>query len=261
LPNLLLNYHHQHQDHSQQDSIIQVATAAMAVAVVLAYPLNIFPARVTLIGLLEKQKDHPLDQNTRTNDERNDMDTVRHGSRTSTNTARRPNATLTQALMLDDHQVMEQQQQQERTAAPDGTTTRSGSTCVCTKNGETVPLTAAPTRDSNGPPTSSTTASFDWQQHVVITLFLNGTSLAVALMIPNISVLFGILGATASNIFGFCVPGGLGIQLARDLQHETGQRPWNTFIISWLLLVGRAVVGAITTVATIYELSRQTLLE
>jgi amino acid permease len=59
LPNLLLNY--RVHDTAPQ-GIMQVATAAMAIAVVLAYPLNIFPARVTLIGLLDQQSQPPQPQ-------------------------------------------------------------------------------------------------------------------------------------------------------------------------------------------------------
>jgi amino acid permease len=118
-------------------------------------------------------------------------------------------------------------------------------------------------------PTIPPPPPFHWQQHVVVTLFLTGTSLALALIIPDIKVLFGLLGGTASSIIGFCIPGLLGLQLSKDLlllndHHgddddntgataaETARR---TRVVSWCLLVGGALVGAVTTVATIYEIA------
>lgn len=50
LPNILLNY-------TPPVGIIQVACICMAFAVILAFPLNIFPARITILQLLPQNED------------------------------------------------------------------------------------------------------------------------------------------------------------------------------------------------------------
>jgi amino acid permease len=243
LPNMLLNY--RVHDTAPQ-GIMQVATAAMAIAVILAYPLNIFPARVALIGLLDQRQPQPPPQET------GRPVVVRRATTTSsTNSGFLPNDNLTQALLED---LVEEQRTTSSAAADD-----DGAAAVGT-NGDSTALLVPPSVPAV---TSSTTTTittapppipFNRQQHVVVTLFLTGTSLALALIIPDIKVMFGLLGGTASSLIGFCVPGRLGLQLAHDIQQETGETPWTTLIISWCLFVGGAIVGVVTTVATIYEL-------
>jgi amino acid permease len=93
---------------------------------------------------------------------------------------------------------------------------------------------------------------FNLQLHIISTVFLTGSVLLMALVLPNISVVFGLLGGTASSILGFCVPGLLGIRLSQDLQNETGERHRRMMITSWLLLSGGVAVGILTTGVTIY---------
>jgi hypothetical protein len=302
LPNLLLNYRFQSRDEndnipSPRDSTMQVATAAMAVAVILAYPLNIFPARVTLIGLLDQQKGSgaygcypPETDNATTNgvDDDNNDDVGTTTNTTLANGKRgRANANLTQALLQD----LAEERAETAARGPGGdenhndgdycgdgpanttTTTANGGPRVTSTNGHHH-YSNGHHHYSNGngvappsPPTTSlTTPPFHWQQHVVVTLFLTGTSLALALIIPDIKVLFGLLGGTASSIIGFCIPGLLGLQLSKDLLNDhhgnnddtgttTVETARRTRIVSWCLLVGGALVGAVTTVATIYEIA------
>jgi amino acid permease len=245
MPNMLLNY--RVHDTAPQ-GIMQVATAAMAVAVVLAYPLNIFPARVTLIGLLDQQQ-QPQQETGR-------PAVVRRATTNKTSSSSNgllPNDNLTQALLQD---LVEEQRTASCAAAADDDDD-DGAAAVVT-NGDSTALLVPPSNSAVPSSTTTTTAPppipFNVQQHVVVTLFLTGTSLALALIIPDIKVMFGLLGGTASSLIGFCVPGRLGLQLAHDIQQETGETPWTTLIVSWWLLVGGAIVGVVTTVATIYEL-------
>jgi amino acid permease len=90
----------------------------------------------------------------------------------------------------------------------------------------------------------------DWHpiRHVFLTLLLAGMALALALVVPDISVVFGLLGGTTSSMLGFCIPGMLGLKLSRDTD-DASLRP-----ISWTLLIGGLVVGLLTTGVTIYQI-------
>ena len=92
------------------------------------------------------------------------------------------------------------------------------------------------------------------QLHVTTTLFLTGMALGLALVLPNISVVFGLLGGTASSMIGFCVPGLLGLQMCQDIRAETGERQLGTVIVSWLLLGGGVAAGIFTTIITAYNI-------
>jgi amino acid permease len=151
-PNILLNYR-------PQDSLLtQMAFAGMAVAVICAFPLNIFPARVTLEGFVSKWT-------------------------------------------------------------------------VITESDLQEPLLE---HDSD-----TTTANTSLLSHMLLTVALTGSALVFALILPDISFVFGILGGVPSSLLGFCLPGLLGIQM--------GQR-----VKGWTLLVGGSIVGMVTTGVTVY---------
>jgi amino acid permease len=210
---------------------IQVATAAMALAVVMAFPLNIFPARVTLMGLIAHSK--PQENLNRWN----------HPTLEIT-----PNESLTEALLVDHlmrlpHDVSDDQYHsglQPLEVQPDSTAgAASALDHVLGHAQATIP------NDDND--------TFDWTLHVATTLFLTGLTLCLALMLPNISIVFGLLGGTASSWLGFCVPGLLGMQLSNDHQHNTGEKLQNMMITSWALYIGGIAIGLLTTGVTIYN--------
>ena len=94
---------------------------------------------------------------------------------------------------------------------------------------------------------------FNRTVHIVSTLFLTTSTLILALILPNISVVFGLLGGTASSWLGFCVPGLLGIQLYKN-ECASGMPPrYRLLLTSWALLAGGIVVGVLTTGVTIYN--------
>ena len=153
--NILLNYH-------PHDSLLtQAAFAGMAVAVICAFPINIFPARVTLEGFLAQWR--AIDVLT--------------------------NIELVEPL-LDQPLV-------HHTATP-------------------------------------------WVEHVLLTFLLTGTSLSLALILPDISIVFGILGGVPSSLLGFVLPGLLGIQMGQTTK-------------GFILVVGGSIVGIVTTYVTIYS--------
>ena len=151
--NILLNYH-------PQDSFLtQAAFGGMAVAVICAFPVNIFPARVTLEGFLAQWR----------------------------------------------------------------------ATDVLTNIDLVEPLL-------NGPHEHHTPSP--WVEHVLLTLLLTGTSLLLALILPDISIVFGVLGGVPSSLIGFVLPGMLGI-----LMGETTK--------GYILVIGGSLIGIATTCVTI----------
>jgi amino acid permease len=177
-PNALLLY-------APPKGIMQVATAGMAAAVITAFPLNIFPARVSILSMLQRKKPR--------------RELV-------------PNSTLTQAL-LENHEVE---------AAADV-------------------VEEEETASSHDPAIED--ERHDWKQHLFWSIFVSALSLGMALLIPDISVVFSLLGGTTSSLLGFCVPGALGIHMN---QNRT------SLVISWFLLVGGGILGFLTTAVTIY---------
>ncbi len=177
-PNALLLY-------APPKGIMQVATAGMAAAVITAFPLNIFPARVSILSMLQRK-------NLR-------RELV-------------PNSTLTEAL-LENHEV-------------------EAATDVVEEEG---------TPSSHGP--VSEDEPFDWKQHLFWSIFVSALSLGMALLIPDISVVFSLLGGTTSSLLGFCIPGALGIHMKQNTM---------SLVISWFLLVGGGILGILTTGVTIY---------
>jgi hypothetical protein len=103
--------------------------------------------------------------------------------------------------------------------------------------------------------------------HIWLTVLLAGMALGLALVVPDISVVFGLLGGTTSSFLGFGVPGLLGLHLYRDLAATdsreaaaggivppmalSGKR---LRLVSWILLVGAAVVGVLTTAVTVLDM-------
>ncbi|GAX22165.1 solute carrier family 38 (sodium-coupled neutral amino acid transporter), member 7/8 [Fistulifera solaris] len=177
-PNALLLY-------APPKGIMQVATAGMAAAVITAFPLNIFPARVSIMSMLQRKKPR--------------RELV-------------PHSTLTQAL-LENHEVE--------------------SVTAVTEEEETA-FSHVPVSESE---------PFDWKQHLFWSIFVSALSLGMALLIPDISIVFSLMGGTTSSLLGFCVPGALGIHMKQNT---------TSIVISWLLLVGGGLLGTLTTAVTIY---------
>jgi amino acid permease len=213
--------------------VMQFATAAMAVAIILAFPLNIFPARVTLLGLLAK-----------------------HGRRVSRQidppwgSERMPNESLTAALLQD---AVERPNRDGGSRDPQRHGDETDHVMHLSIHGTSnTHFESSDDNNSIRPQSHDDAVNFDLQLHIISTVFLTGSVLVMALVLPNISVVFGLLGGTASSILGFCVPGLLGIRLSKDLENETGERHRRMMITSWLLLSGGVAVGILTTGVTMY---------
>jgi hypothetical protein len=99
-------------------------------------------------------------------------------------------------------------------------------------------------------------------EHFMLTLFLSGSALIVALLVPGISVLFGLMGGTAASIISFILPG-LFLQRIGDLSvgeeglnymsvsRESGQ---GRQLLAHAFVWGGVVAGVLSTGVTLYGL-------
>lgn len=273
--------------------IMQVAAAGVVLAVTMAFPLNLFPARVTLDGCLgdcsscgnQQQQDRFRSCCSRPFDdvEVDEELTTRRCSCCSClcfclrpdRTETQSNTTLTAALLEDQDVPVDvnspllggtsnNQGGHATTAAqiPDedtpGVHEENGENAVVDQittteeqeKGQQEAVIREPQQVEEGADEEST-LPFPWFRHIMITLALAGSALGIALVAPNISIVFQVIGGTASSALGFCVPGLLGLRLGRDLDNGTS---WAITCTSWLLLYGGVLIALLTTALTIYQI-------
>jgi amino acid permease len=223
-PNILSSY--------EMHGIMQAAAAFMGVAVTFAFPLNVFPARVTLQDIFfPKVLLHPP---------------VR-------------NETLTAALLLDQDEVTEPRlpmsaardvlvdESDERTPLQPQINFANGEGGLRNEDGAQVDAIETPLDEGIASRPAGIESEWNMRQHVGLTIGIAGSALCLALVVPDISVVFGVLGGTATSMLGFCVPGALGVRLGRDLDD------WSLSVPSWVLLIGGAMFGTVTTVVTLWD--------
>ena len=199
--------------------VLHVAIFAMATAVVMAFPLNIFPSRVALIQMWEKEHhgepllcgdaDEEVKQPLLSNAEDGHAgydsggETNRNNDASHEDPLRIPPASEIAAEIIP--------------SSPGNNSAAIGSL-----------------DDEEEEP------EFHLFQHASITLVLAGLALGMALVIPNIGVVFGLLGGTTSSLLGFIVPGLLGLKMNK------------TSINAWILVIAGTIIGVLTTSVTIY---------
>lgn len=196
--------------------LLHVAILAMALAVVMSFPLNIFPARASIIQMWEKEHHgEPLLCCGIGNDE------------------------VKQPLLCrleNGHQTgYESGGETDRTHENDG--------CVFDPlRNPPIEVPFSPVLSDGGilDDPDGEEPEFHVFQHASVTLLLAGMALGMALVIPNISVVFGLLGGTTSSLLGFIVPGLLGLKMNK------------TCVTSWILVVAGSIIGLLTTGVTIY---------
>ena len=84
-------------------------------------------------------------------------------------------------------------------------------------------------------------------RNFILTFVISGIALFFAILIPNISILFGLMGGSASACICFIMPSLFFLKthdLSRDVQ----------YVLVWCLLVGGFVIGVLGTTVTIYSL-------
>jgi len=85
-------------------------------------------------------------------------------------------------------------------------------------------------------------------EHFLLTLLLCGSALIVALLIPGISVVFGLMGGTAASIISFILPGMF--LLDEENSHPSKRKK----LLALFLLWGGTFIGILSTGTTIYGL-------
>jgi amino acid permease len=195
------------------EPLLHVAFLAMALAVVMAFPLNIFPARVSIIQMWEKEH---------------------HGG-----------PLLCGSNEEEAKQPLLSKMENGRAAGYDsgGETDRNLSSV---DDPLRAPAQVATTQvsaisDDGDDIDEDVEPEFHIFQHASITFLLAGLSLGLALVVPNISVVFGLLGGTTSSLLGFIVPGMLGLKM--------DSKCWS----AWILVVAGSIIGLLTTTVTIYS--------
>jgi amino acid permease len=229
-PNILSKY--------DPESVMQVAFIGMALAVVLAYPMNIFPARVTLLGIF---RSHRL--------------SVQTGSRPSQNN---DNNGAPDGVKIDLSEPLLLLESPLETTRESFDTARESydSAGESEHDAVTVPVSNVLERDNTSPAHEDSADSLGG--HILATLFLTGGSLGLAIVAPNISVVFGLLGGTCSSVLGFVLPGLLGYMTADDF-HQVADNEANrgaadrTRFLSSVLAAAGLLIGIITTGVTVYS--------
>jgi amino acid permease len=178
---------------TNKENLLHVAFLAMALAIVMAFPLNVFPARVSIIQML--------------------------GTITLCGSA---------AVSIPSEDEECQQLIEDSSEDPLRSQLLTVEDCPLTNN------------DNDDNTDIEGEEEFNLVQHVFVTLLLAGTALGLALVIPDISVVFGLLGGTTSSLLGFVIPGLMGLRM----------NPSD--INAWILVVAGSLIGVLTTLVTLY---------
>lgn len=217
-PNILSCYHL----HGRESVLLHFAFLAMAIAVIMAFPLNIFPARSSIIQMWEvATSKSPLDPILLCVDvEEARQPLISKSGANSTYRSSEQNE-MTMDRGFDDDDPLRQP---------------SASTKLLIQQSSLGDESAVILHNHDDE------ASFDARQHRLVTLLVAASALGLALIVPNISVVFGLLGGTTSSLLGFVVPGMLGLTMDGS----------NKFS-AWILVVAGSFIGVVTTGVTLYS--------
>jgi amino acid permease len=202
MPNMLSCY-----TLTSKETLLHIAFLAMAMAIVMAFPLNIFPARVSVTQMIAK---HPC--NSIVVDDQECQQLLQTDEEGCTSITR----------------YTELEQANQDSAQPLQTQLLAQESSMTNENAESLY-------------SEEEQEDFQAGQHVVVTLLLAGLALGLALVIPDISVVFGLLGGTTSALLGFVIPGLMGLKMDQ------------TDVNSWVLVIAGSIIGLLTTGVTIYS--------
>eukprot|EP00986_Skeletonema_menzelii_P014190 scaffold9079_cov145-Skeletonema_menzelii.AAC.10 len=192
------------------DALMTTATFSVFVAVVVAFPFNILPARVTLKLIFDRLK---------------------------TKRKRGLCSKATNLLRLDRGLRVDEDTNSQRTSA--SLEIDAGSPIQSVASGSQM----EPLLDDQIEGQKSASVV----EHVLITLLLSGGALLVAILVPGISVVFGLMGGTAASIISFILPG----LFSQKMKERSG----NTSRVGKAFVWGGLVIGILTTATTLYGIS------
>jgi len=196
--------------HDTRDPMMIFAFVCITIAVVMAFPLNVFPARVTLDGVSKR------------------LGSCAGGSEVGEGSGDTP-------VEIDGENALDQ-------PLLDG------------KDDGSEEVADGIDSASDVVDEVETSSSC----HIALTLLISGGALLVALVVPNISVVFGLMGGTASSLICFVFPGLFEIKME---QRENGIReqlqiPSTNLrrkIQAWTMVLCGGLIGILSTGVTLYS--------
>jgi len=212
-------------------NLMILASAFVCVAIVVAFPFNILPARVTLKLMYDRARRGGrcrvwstcagcLYPNPRTHSQ----DEINDGANTSYQSHENPEETPVDRAnmpLLEDGDGERSARQFKPLTVPH-----------MSMMGEEIEFSSHVAEGESTP-----------VEHFVLTLLLSGSALIAALLVPGISVVFGLMGGTASSVISFILPG-------QFMLSSDDLTPKQRFLAQ-LLLYGGIVVGLLTTGVTV----------
>jgi amino acid permease len=213
-PNLLAKY-------PVHAKVMQVAAAAVGLAVVLAFPLNVVPARTSLARSLIRPEIVAVTRAARQQQQSPQAPRGHRHPRDNDDD--------------DDDRTLLRSNPAAAAAVAVGAAAAAGASSSLRSHVQT------PLLQENRVRVRSRHRPLGTVAHMALTLVVAGGALLVAIVVPDISVVFGLLGGTTTSWLGFCLPGWLGIRLL--------SKRWR--VVSYLLLVGGVVIGVVTTAVTV----------
>jgi amino acid permease len=204
---------------SRGQPLLHVAFLGMALAVVIAFPLNIFPARVSLIQMWEEKENR-----------RHEVDTSDESSRPLSD------------IEGINQPLLSKETREQNVGYDSGGETDVNDPGEDPLRSPTETFLLEPSAISEDHIEDERTEEFRCAQHSLLTLLLAGLALGLALVVPNISVVFGLLGGTTSSLLGFVVPGLLGLEMDKNR------------VSAWVLVIFGSIIGVLTTGATVYSM-------
>eukprot|EP00538_Stauroneis_constricta_P011295 CAMPEP_0119570972 /NCGR_PEP_ID=MMETSP1352-20130426/43886_1 /TAXON_ID=265584 /ORGANISM="Stauroneis constricta, Strain CCMP1120" /LENGTH=624 /DNA_ID=CAMNT_0007620649 /DNA_START=41 /DNA_END=1915 /DNA_ORIENTATION=+ len=269
LPNILSCY-----SPKTAGPLMHVAFVAMALAVVMAYPLNIFPARVSILHMMHTSKRRgssmcshgdeecrtPMlprgsDSGSSTHDNNNNAERNEQGP------AEQHGNDGSASSPLHHHQHVPLSYSDRGVSMVTAANSSMHSHDSGSLSDAEDPLLLASNDNENNNTIDNDNDDSDaiminmpeedvsYAEHLGITLALSGLTLLLALVLPNISVVFGLLGGTTSSLLGFVIPGMLGIATSNARGNSSSR---SDTIASWVLVVAGTIVGVLTTGVTVY---------
>ena len=227
---------------TSQETLLHVAFVAMALAVVMAFPLNIFPARVSVVQMMmnySKNKNQAGSNSTVLAEEQFSYKPEAEQPLLGNNT-KQDNNKNNSGYSSNGNDDLEQR---------------------CIGGGDPLqsPHLSSSVDDDDvniGNRHGDDDENFNFCRHAFLTLLLAGSALGLALVVPNISVVFGLLGGTTSSLLGFVVPGLIGLQMSESSRPNNVNANDSSIFNNlgcWILVIAGTLIGILTTGVTIYS--------
>jgi hypothetical protein len=237
LDNILKNYNIP----VTHDSLMTAASIFVAVAIIVAYPFNILPARVTLKMILDRMKVTQVGVRFRV------LSRILRGNHQRSRSSSTDDTSTSLAQIIDNEESMTFNDETNDGLEPllfgDDFEQSTHLPPLSLSNNDTI-------RNANPSSISDNTST---TEHFALTLFLSGSALIVALLIPGISVIFGLMGGTAASVISFILPGMFLKQMAEMAQVERSVRKKQR-MISKIFIWGGIALGVLSTGVTLYGL-------